>query len=116
MGLCDLYPDLAQQAKERVVAIGKGERHQNVKLYSGDPQIYKKMLEETRPDLVYVVTPWELHAPMCMDAMNAGAHVCSEVPLTTSIEETWRLVDTSERTRKHCMMLENVNYGREELL
>lgn len=116
VGICDLYKDLAEKAKKKVMANGKGERHQNVKLYTGDKHAYKKMLAETKPDLVYVVTPWEWHAPMAIDAMNAGAHVCVEVPLATSLEECWKIIDTSEKTQKHCMMLENVNYGREELL
>lgn len=116
VGLCDLYPDLTEKAKARVLRQGKGERHLGVKLYSGDPDIYKTMLAETKPDLVYVVTPWATHAAMCIDAMKAGAHVCSEVPLTSSLEESWKLIETAERTQKHCMMLENVNYGREELL
>ncbi|BDS06099.1 alpha-N-acetylgalactosaminidase [Oceaniferula spumae] len=116
VGICDLYPDLTERAKKKVLANGNGERHKNVKLYSGDKHAYKKMLAETKPDLVYVVTPWEWHAPMAIDAMNAGAHVCVEVPLTTSIEECWQVIDTSEKTKKHCMMLENVNYGRDELM
>jgi predicted dehydrogenase len=116
VGICDLYEDLAQRAKKKVLANGKGTRHQNVKLYHGDKFAYQKMLAETKPDLVYVVTPWEWHAPMAVDAMNAGAHVCCEVPLTTSLEECWKVIDTSEKTRKHCMMLENVNYGRDELM
>lgn len=116
VGICDLYEDACQRAKKKVLANGKGTRHQNVKLYHGDKFAYKKMLAETKPDLVYVVTPWEWHAPMAIDAMNAGAHVCVEVPLTVSIEECWQVVDTSEKTKKHCMMLENVNYGREELM
>ncbi|MCP5535300.1 MAG: Gfo/Idh/MocA family oxidoreductase [Akkermansiaceae bacterium] len=116
VGICDLYEDLCQHAKKKVLANGKGTRHQGVKLYHGDKLAYKKMLAETKPDLVYVVTPWEWHAPMAIDAMNAGAHVCVEVPLTTSIEECWKVIDTSEKTQKHCMMLENVNYGREELM
>ena len=116
VGICDLYQDLAERAKKKVLANGKGTRHQNVKLYTGDKFAYKKMLAETKPDLVYVVTPWEWHAPMAIDAMNAGAHVCVEVPLTTSIKECWEVIDTSEKTQKHCMMLENVNYGREELM
>jgi len=115
VGICDLYEDLAEKAKKKVLANGNG-RHQNVKLYTGDKFAYKKMLEETKPDLVYVVTPWEWHAPMAIDAMNAGAHVCVEVPLTTSIKECWDVINTSEKTGKHCMMLENVNYGREELM
>ncbi len=116
VGICDLYEDLCKKAKDRVIANGKGKRHKNVKLYYGHKHAYKKMLEETKPDLVYVVTPWEWHTPMAIDAMNAGAHVCVEVPISTSLEESWKLIDTAEKTQKHCMMLENVNYGREELL
>jgi len=116
VGICDLHQDLAERAKKKVLANGKGERHKNVKLYTGDKHAYKKMLAETKPDLVYVVTPWEWHAPMAIDAMNAGAHVCVEVPLTTTIKECWDVIDTSEKTQKHCMMLENVNYGRDELM
>ena len=116
VGICDLHKDLAERAKKRVLANGKGERHKNVKLYTAAKHAYQKMLAETKPDLVYVVTPWEWHAPMAIDAMNAGAHVCVEVPLTTSIKECWEVIDTSEKTKKHCMMLENVNYGRDELM
>jgi predicted dehydrogenase len=116
VGLCDLHEDLVEKANQKVIQAGKGLRHKNAKLYFGDKYAYKKMLAETKPDLVYVVTPWEWHTPMAIDAMNAGAHVCTEVPMTTSIKETWQLVDTSERTQKHCMMLENVDYGREELM
>ena len=32
------------------------------------------------------------------------------------MEECWQLVDTSEATGKHCMLIENCNYGREELM
>jgi predicted dehydrogenase len=116
VGICDLHQDLCERAKKKVLANGKGKRHQNVKLYYGDKHAYKKMLAETKPDLVYVVTPWEWHTPMAIDAMNAGAHACVEVPLTTSTEEAWKLINTAEKTQKHCMMLENVNYGREELM
>lgn len=45
-----------------------------------------------------------------------GAHAFVEVPMAVSIKELWEIVDTSEETRKHCMMMENVNYGREELM
>lgn len=116
VAICDLHQDLAERAKKKVLENGKGTRHQNVKLYTGDKHAYKKMLKETKPDLVYVVTPWEWHAPMAIDAMNAGAHVCVEVPLAITLKEMWDIIDTSEKTQKHCMMLENVNYGREELL
>ncbi|HEY0867718.1 MAG TPA: hypothetical protein VGE01_10080, partial [Fimbriimonas sp.] len=45
-----------------------------------------------------------------------GKHAFIEVPAATTVEDCWRLVDTSERTQRHCMMMENVNYGRDELM
>jgi hypothetical protein len=33
-----------------------------------------------------------------------------------TLEECWQLVETSERTRKHCMMMENSCYGFFDLL
>ena len=74
------------------------------------------MLKETRPDAVIIATPWNLHAPMCIGAMEAGAHAFCEVPIAVTLKEMWDIVDTSEATGRHCMMMENVNYGREELL
>ena len=42
--------------------------------------------------------------------MEHGKHAAIEVPAATSIKECWDLVNTSERTRRHCMMLENCCY------
>jgi hypothetical protein len=53
---------------------------------------------------------------MAVDTMNSGKHAFVEVPAATSLEECWLLVETAERNQKNCMMMENVNYGREELL
>jgi predicted dehydrogenase len=74
------------------------------------------MLEETKPDVVFIATNWKNHAPMAIGAMESGAHAFVEVPLAVTIEDLWKIVDTSESTQKHCMMMENVNYGRDELL
>ena len=59
VAVSDLYQDLAERAQKRIKQIGKGERHKNVKTYHGDKFAYKKMLAEVKPDLVYVITPWE---------------------------------------------------------
>jgi len=115
VGICDLHEDACQRAKQRVLG-ADAERHKNVKTYSGDKHAYRKMLAETKPDAVWIATPWEWHAPMAIDCMKAGAHAFVEVPLGTSIEELWEIIDTSEQTGRHCMMMENVNYGREELM
>lgn len=109
--LCDLRPEKAKAAFEKL----KGSAH-NPKLYTGGENEWKKMCERTDIDLIYISTPWSLHTPMALYAMECGKHVCIEVPAATTIEDCWKLVEMSERTKKHCMMLENCCYGFFELL
>jgi predicted dehydrogenase len=65
---------------------------------------------------VVISTNWVNHARQCIDSMNAGAHAFVEIPIALTLKEMWDIVDTSESTQKHCMLLENVNYGDTELL
>lgn len=111
VGICDLDEARAKSSEAGIVAKGH-----NPKIYFGEKEIWQKMLAETKPDAVFVVTPWEEHARMCIGGMKAGAHAFSEIPIALTIQEMWDIVDTSEATGRHCMMMENVNYGREELL
>ncbi len=115
VGVCDLYEDAAKRGVDMALKADP-VRHKAVKAYHGGEHAYRRMLTETKPDAVWIATPWQDHAPMAIDVMNAGAHAFVEVPLAVSIEEMWEIIDTSERTGRHCMMLENVNYGREELM
>jgi len=116
VAISDLYDDLIQRSVNDCLEAGKGLRHQDIKLYHENEDSWKKMLQETKPDMVIIATPWKLHAPMAIEAMKAGAHAFVEVPLGLTNEELWEIVDTSEQTGKHCMMMENVNYGRDELM
>lgn len=116
VAISDLYEDWAQRSADRCKEIGAGSRHQNIKLYHGDEKLWKQMLTEVKPDAVIIATNWKNHAPMCIEAMKQGAHAFCEVPIATTIEEMWSIVDASEATGKHCMMMENVNYGRDELM
>lgn len=116
VAICDLYDDLVNKTKTVCQKHGKGNRHKNIKTYSGKETAWKKMLTEVQADAVVISTNWKNHAPMAIGTMEAGAHAFVEVPLALTIEEMWDLVRTAESTQKHCMMLENVNYGREELL
>ncbi len=115
VAISDLYEDLAKKSQEKCMEQGKG-RHKNIALYYGEENLWEKMLSEVKPDAVFIATPWSLHTPMAVKAMEAGAHAFVEVPIATTIEDTWKMIDTSEKTGKHCMMMENVNYGRDELL
>jgi predicted dehydrogenase len=83
---------------------------------AGDDHAYRRMLERDDIDVVLISTPWRWHAPMAIDAMESGKHALVEVPMATTVEECWQVVDTAERTQKNCMMLENVCYGRQELM
>lgn len=82
--------------------------------YQGDVD-FQRMCEEQDLDLVVNATPWEWHVPICIAAMENGAHSATEIPAALSIAECWQLVATAEQTQKHCIMLENVNYNRTEL-
>ncbi|GAA3584055.1 Gfo/Idh/MocA family oxidoreductase [Snuella lapsa] len=116
VAISDLYEDLAKKSADKCKEIGAGQRHKDIKTYYGGPDEWKKMLNTVKPDMVVIATPWSLHAPMAITAMEAGAHAFVEVPIAVTIKEMWDIVKTSEKTQKHCMMMENVNYGREELL
>ena len=109
--LCDIRDEKANAAK----ALLQGSVH-NPQVYSGKPDEWKKLCERSDIDLVYIASPWALHTPMAVYAMEHGKHVCVEVPAAKTIEECWQLVETSERTRKHCMILENCCYDFFELL
>lgn len=79
-------------------------------LYSGSEESWKQVCERPDIDLIYIATDWVHHAPMMIYAMEQGKHVACEVPAALTLEEIWKVVDTAERTRKHCMMLENCVY------
>jgi predicted dehydrogenase len=84
--------------------------------YGDGPEAYRKLLERDDIDAVIISTPWRLHVPMTVAALRAGKHAFVEVPASLTIEGCWELVETAEKTRLHCMMLENCCYGRDELM
>lgn len=109
--LCDIRTEKAEQAKKKFENSGH-----NPQVYSGSADAWKKVCERDDIDLIYICTPWNLHAPMALYAMENGKHVACEIPIATTVEDCWKLVETSERTKKHCMMLENCCYDFFELL
>jgi predicted dehydrogenase len=109
--LCDVRKEKALEAKKFLDGLGH-----DPEIYSGSQDEWKKMCDRDDIDLVYIATPWYEHTPMAVYAMNKGKHVCIEVPAATTLKECWELVETSERTRKHCMMMENCCYDFFELL
>ncbi len=103
--LCDLITQKTIETKK----ILERTDH-NPELYSGSEDEWKKLCQRNDIDLVIITTPWYMHAEMAVYAMEHGKHVASEVPAAGTIAEAWKLVETAERTQKHCMMLENYSY------
>jgi len=114
VALCDLYEDIVEREYGKLKTYT--DKLVNLKKYWGDEDKWKLMLDEVKPDVVFISTNWNNHAPMAIESMKKGAHAFVEVPLAVTLEEMWDIVNTSEKTKKHCMMMENVNYGRDELL
>ncbi len=110
--ICDLRQENADEAANLVL-----EKNGTLpQTYCEGSDAYLRMLREAKLDAVIINTPWKQHADMAIAAMEHGIHAFVEVPLALTIEDLWRVIDCAERTRKHCMMMENCNYGREELL
>ena len=110
VALCDVLPEKVEKSTQFLVENG----FEAPAGYTG-PEGYKELCERDDIDLVYICTDWVHHTPIALYAMEHGKHAAIEVPAATSLEECWALVNASERTRRHCMMLENCCYDFFEL-
>jgi hypothetical protein len=111
VALCDKYPDRVAAAQKTLEKMQRPK----AKEFTGE-EGWKALCEDKGIDLVYTPTPWSLHTPIAVYAMKNGKHACTEVPAAKTLDECWELVETSEKTKKHCMMLENCCYDFFELL
>lgn len=105
VAICDINKDFVSKTQELLA-----ENKRAKALEFTGKEDWKKVCELENVDLIYNCTHWALHTPIAVYAMEHGKHVALEVPATMSIEECWKLVDTAEKTRRHCMMLENCCY------
>nr|MEE4269707.1 Gfo/Idh/MocA family oxidoreductase [Candidatus Krumholzibacteria bacterium] len=110
VALCDIRPDRVDFTQ----TILKEHGRPRARGFSAGPEDWRNLCQMDL-DLVYIATPWDWHTPMALGAMTTDKHAAVEVPAALTIEDAWRLVDTSERTGRHCMMLENCCYDFFEL-
>ena len=110
VALCDVLPEKVDNSTNFLVEQG----FEAPAGYTG-LEGYKELCERDDIDLVYICTDWAHHTPIALYAMEHGKHVAIEVPAATSLEECWALVNMAEKTRRHCMMLENCCYDFFEL-
>ena len=111
VALCDFEQDRAEAAAGILERFGRPE----AALYYGSEDAWKRLCERDDIDLVYIATDWKSHAKMAIYAMEHGKHAAIEVPAAMSLDEIWSLINVSERTRRHCMQLENCVYDFFEL-
>ncbi len=111
VALCDIRPERVAVAQNILSEAGLPAAAE----YSGEEDSWKALCERDDIDLVYIATDWVHHAPMALYAMEHGKHAAIEVPAAMSLDEIWALIDASERTRLHCIQLENCVYDFFEL-
>jgi len=110
--LCDIIEAKVARAQSWVEEAGQPKPAG----YSRGPWDFKRMCEIEDLDLVFTATPWEWHVPVLLAAMKNGKHAATEVPAAMSLDDCWALVETAEKTGKHCQMMENCCYDRIELM
>ncbi|WP_243416237.1 Gfo/Idh/MocA family protein [Flavobacterium sp. HTF] len=110
VALCDMMEERTKAANDTLVKHGMPK----AEVFFGEDS-WKKVTALKNVDLIYIVTDWKHHASIAVQAMKDGKHVAVEVPGALTITEIWDIIDTSEKTRKHCMMLENCVYDFFEL-
>ncbi len=110
VGLCDIRPEGVHTAQEILKKHGRAPARE----FTAGPDDWQNLCQ-MELDLVYIVTPWQWHVPMAVGAMKNGKHAAVEVPAALDLDGCWELVETSESTRKHCVMLENCCYDFFEL-
>ncbi|MEA9411973.1 MULTISPECIES: Gfo/Idh/MocA family protein [unclassified Flavobacterium] len=111
VALCDMLEKNTKSANEILTKQGLPK----AKEFYGDENIWRQVTALPNVDLVYIATDWKHHAIIGVQAMKDGKNVAIEVPGAMTMKEIWDLIDTSEKTRKHCMQLENCVYDFFEL-
>ena len=89
--VCDVYGVQIDRARQRAPDAASFTDH-------------RKLLEAQNVDAVLIGTPDHWHAPIAIDALNAGKDVYIEKPLTLTIEEGPRIVKAARVNNRVCQV------------
>jgi hypothetical protein len=110
VAICDINDRMLEASANLIKKSGKPMP----KIYKGDVNAWRNMLELKDLDGVIISTPWEWHAPMIIGSLEAGIkYVGTEVVLGITLQDHWDVVKAAEKYRAQVMMLENVCYRRD---
>jgi hypothetical protein len=110
--VCDIREERTNWARKTIAAAGKREPA----VYTKGPRDFERLCETEDLDLVFTATPWEWHVPVMLAAMRNGKHAATEVPAAMFLDDCWAIVEAAEKYKKHCVMMENCNYDRMEMM
>jgi Oxidoreductase family, NAD-binding Rossmann fold len=110
--VCDIRPERTDWAAKQIAEAG----HPPPTAYTRGPRDFERLCETEDLELVFNATPWEWHAPIMLAAMKNGKHTATEVPAVMTLDDCWAIVEAAEKHRRHCVMMENCNYDRMEMM
>lgn len=99
VALCDLNPLRAERARQII--------RTNAPVYTS----VEETLSATKPDLVIVCTRDSNHDDVIVAALEAGADVITEKPMTTTIEKIRRIREAERRTGRRVDVSFNYRYA-----
>ncbi len=85
VAVCDINEDRLSAAVEKTGADGYADWHELVK--------------RNDIDIVHILTPHYLHAPMSIEALKAGKHVLTEKPMATTIEDAKKMIEEADKSK-----------------
>src|SRR5690606_35795707 len=103
--LCDIVPEKAERARQLATEFDHAPES-----YTAGEEAWRDVCARRDLDLIYICTPWSLHVPMAVTAMESAKIAAVEIPVATTVEGCWQVVETSERTRQPCLMMANTTY------
>jgi predicted dehydrogenase len=109
VAICDIRPERVARMQRAAETAGQP----TPAAYDRGETDYLRMCDRNDVDLVGIATPWNLHAPMSVAALNRGKHVGVETPPAQTVVECWQMLEAAEKAGRHCMLLENYCYTRE---
>ena len=110
--VCDIDSSHAERARKKIIEAGQPAPT----VYTRGARDFERLCETEDLDLVYNATPWEWHVPVMLAAMKNGKHAATEVPAAMTLDDCWAMVEAAEKYQKHCVMMENCNYDRMEMM
>lgn len=110
--VCDIRPERTDWATQQITAAG----HPAPAVYTRGERDFERLCETEDLDLVFTATPWEWHLPVMLAAMTNGKHAATEVPAVMFVDDCWAMVEAAEKHARHCVMMENCNYDRPEMM